>query len=132
VKLYALRLKPEQDLKAEIIRFTQENGLQAGFIITCVGSLRCAALRLANHDETTYYDDKFEICSLVGTLDAEGVHLHVSLSDGTGQMIGGHLQEGSLIYTTAEIMLGEADDLRFTREFDPASGYPELVIRPRE
>lgn len=131
MQLYAVRLHPMQDLKQELIAFTQEHGLQAGFIVTCVGSLQVAALRLANQDETTIIERKFEICSLVGTLDPQGCHLHISLADSTGAMVGGHLQDGNLIYTTAEIVIGEATDLAFQREHDAQTGYPELTIKPR-
>lgn len=131
MQLFALRLRPGQDLGLELARFVQEHSLQAAFIITCVGSLRQAALRLANRSETTIYEDKFEIVALVGTLDAAGYHLHLSLSDGQGRTIGGHLMEGCLIYTTAEIVIGEADDLVFSRPFDPETGYPELDISKR-
>jgi predicted DNA-binding protein with PD1-like motif len=131
IQIFALRLKPGQDLKQELIAFTQRNAIQAGFIVTCVGSLRVAALRLANRDETSVYERKFEICSLVGTLDPEGCHLHLALSDSTGAMIGGHMQEGCLIYTTAEIVIGAASHLAFRREPDAQTGYPELVIDPR-
>lgn len=131
MQLFALRLRPGQDLGLELSRFVAENGLRAAFILTCVGSLRQAALRLANRSETTLYENKFEIVSLVGTLDAEGYHLHLSLSDGQGRTIGGHLMEGCLIYTTAEIVIGEADHLLFSRPFDPETGYPELEVTRR-
>lgn len=131
MKTYALRLRPHQDLRLELEKFAKENGLQAGFILTCVGSLRHAALRLANKPDTTHFEDKFEILSLVGTLSVDGPHLHVALSDGTGKTIGGHLQVGNLIYTTAEIVIGELDDLVFTRPIDAETTYDELQIKPR-
>ena len=72
-----------------------------------------------------------EIVSLVGTLSPDGEHLHVAISDGAGRTIGGHLLEGSLVYTTAEIAVGELDGLAFSRETDPRTTYGELVVRPR-
>ncbi len=33
------------------------------------------------------------------------------------------------IFTTAEIVLGSCDDVSFTREFDEATGFDELVIK---
>jgi predicted DNA-binding protein with PD1-like motif len=59
MQLFALRLRPGQDLGIELSRFVQENDLRAGFVTTCVGSLRQTALRLANRPETTLYEDKF-------------------------------------------------------------------------
>lgn len=131
MKTYALRLRPQQDLKPALVEFARTHELRAGFILTCVGSLRRAALRLANQPATTIYDGYFEIVSLVGTLSPDGPHLHIALSDGAGQMIGGHLQDGSSIYTTAEIVIGELNDLIFTRPIDPATTYDELSIAPR-
>lgn len=129
--VYALRLKPGQDLRLELEKFAKAQGLRAGYIITCVGSLNHALLRLANQNASTRIEGKLEIVSLVGTLAPDGPHLHLSVSDNTGKTIGGHLVEGCPIYTTAEIIIGEAEDLQFTREPDAASGYNELKIRPR-
>lgn len=39
----------------------------------------------------TYFDGPYEIVSLVGTIAVNGPHIHISLSDGTGTTIGGHL-----------------------------------------
>ncbi|MFN8576178.1 MAG: PPC domain-containing DNA-binding protein [Candidatus Sericytochromatia bacterium] len=129
--IYALRLKPNQDLREEIENFAKLNNIKAGFIITTVGSLKKASLRLSDDKNTTIIDDKFEIVSLVGTVSINGVHLHISLSDKTGKTIGAHLQKGSQVYTTAEIIIGEAEQLEFKREDDKDSGYKELTIYKR-
>ena len=47
-------------------------------------------------------------------------------------MIGGHMMRGCRVYTTLELVLLVLDDTVFTREPCDASGYPELVIRPKE
>jgi len=129
VKTYVLRLKPGQDLRVELERFTKAKNIQAGFIVTCAGSLRKAALRLADKSDSTGFDGKFEIVSLTGTLTPEGPHLHLSISDGSGKTIGGHLVAGCEIYTTAEIIIGDALGLKMTREQDTESGYKELKVR---
>ena len=129
MKVFALRLRPGQDLRKEIERFTKERRIKAGFIITTVGSLEKATLRLADQNNPSTFEGKFEIVSLVGTLSQDGVHLHISLSDSAGRTIGGHLVEGCQIYTTAEIVIGEANGIVFTRETDKLTGYKELKIR---
>lgn len=129
MKTFVLRLLPGQDLRVELERFAKAKNLQAGFIVTGVGSLRKAALRLADKSDSTNFDGRFEIVSLVGTLSQDGPHLHISISDGDGKTIGGHLVAGCEIYTTAEIVIGEALGLRMTREPDAASGYNELKVR---
>ena len=132
MSVYAFRLTPGQDLKRELDLFAREKGLQAGFIVTCVGSLRKTVLRPANQQVPLVREQKMEIVSLVGTLSPDGSHLHISLSDSTGATIGGHLLEGCEIYTTAEIVIGEARHLRFSREVDPATTFKELKVRQRE
>jgi predicted DNA-binding protein with PD1-like motif len=131
MKTYAFRLKPGQDLKRELVAFAAANDLKSGVILTCVGSVRQAALRLANKPNTTMYEGKKEIVSLTGTLSPDGPHLHISLSDGQGVTIGGHLQDGNLIYTTAEVVIGELEDVVFSREICSESTYDELVVKPR-
>lgn len=98
------------------------------FIVTCVGSLRKGVLRPVNQQEPLVREQKFEIVSLVGTFSSDGSHLHIALSDGTGASIGGHLLEGNLIYTTAEIVVGEAEGLVFRREVDAETGFRELRV----
>ncbi len=132
VRAYALRLKPGDDLRRAVERFAAERGIQAGAIVTCVGSLSEARLRLANASTYERYQGPFEIVSLVGTLSPDGVHLHISLSDAEGRTIGGHVVEGCIIHTTAEIVIAELADLRFSREQDDATGYNELFIAPRD
>lgn len=132
IKIYALRLKPNQDLRAELERFVKENKIGAGFIITAVGSLKETKIRLADQPDSAAFEGKYEIVSLVGTLSADGVHLHISLSDKTGKTIGGHLTEGCKIYTTAEIVIGTTDEINFTREIDAETTYKELKIRKRK
>ncbi len=36
--------------------------------------------------------------------------------------------DGNKVYTTAEVVIGAASDLAYSYEFDPASGYEELVV----
>jgi predicted DNA-binding protein with PD1-like motif len=131
LKTYALRLRPGQDLRRELERFAKEQKLRAGLVLTAVGSLTKASLRLADQSEATQFEGKFEIVSLVGTLSPDGPHLHVSLSDKTGRTIGGHLVEGCTVYTTVELVLGEVEGVRFTREQDAGSGYKELRVTRR-
>jgi len=132
IRPLAIRLKPGQDLKKELDQLVIENQIDAAFVITCVGSLTKAVLRLANKPGTTEFEGKFEIVSLTGTLSRHGSHYHISLSDGTGKTIGGHLWEGCLVYTTAEIVLGMLSDTVFAREIDPQTTYDELVIKKKE
>jgi uncharacterized protein len=130
LKTYALRLRPGDDLRQQLTAFVQQNHIAAGTMLTCVGSLTVATLRLANQEGPTVYKGHFEIVSLVGTLSTNGSHLHLAVSDSTGRTTGGHLLDGCRVYTTAEIVLGELPQLEFRRETDATFGYQELVVAP--
>ncbi len=126
----SFRLKPGQDLKVALDRLAVRRKLEAACVVTCVGSLTPAAIRFANQPAPTVLDGQWEIVSLVGTLSIYGSHCHIAVSDGDGRTLGGHLMEGSRIYTTAEIVLGIVPGVRFLRELDPDTGYRELAIEP--
>merc|ERR1711924_31017 len=131
--LFALRLQPGEDLKSSLLKSVEERGLRAAAVLTCVGSLRSACLRLANAtaenpDCLLRREEMFEICSLVGTLEAaEGIdgkakcHLHASLADKDGRVLGGHVMPDCRVNTTAEIVLVNVPGIRFSREHDIAT-----------
>ena len=125
---YTFRLKPEQDLFDSIGAFVRENRVEAGCILSGVGSLRHATLRPANREFTSEYDGPFEIVSITGTLSIYGSHLHISISDGDGKTIGGHFESGCQIYTTAEIVIAVFEDEIYKRELATDSGYEELTV----
>lgn len=122
---------PGADLKSELTKLANENQLGAAAVISAVGSLSKVSLRLANQPESTKFQGKHEIVSLTGTLSKEGIHLHMSVADSRGVTVGGHVMEGSLIYTTVEVVIAELSDLAFLREPCPSSGFKELIVNPR-
>jgi len=139
MRALALRLRPGMDVKREILAFCASHELPNAFIITAVGSVRAVKIRLANHvallrgstNATLEIDEqKFEICSLVGTITANGTscHLHIALADRRGDVVGGHVLDGCIVFTTCEIVLGVASEFSFARELDAETGYDELVI----
>lgn len=128
----SVRLRPGQDLKEELDKLVRNQRIEAGLVLTCVGSLTDVSLRLANQEGTTPYLGHFEIVSLVGTLSTNGSHIHLSVADSTGRTIGGHLMTGNKIYTTAELVIGVLPNLTYTREPDPTFGYRELVVRRKK
>ena len=131
MRAYTFRLKPRLDLFDEIQAFVKGVGIEAGCVLSGVGSLTHATLRLANREVLSEYDGNFEIVSMTGTVSMHGSHLHISISDGDGKTIGGHLVPGCKIYTTAEIVIMEFEDVAFQREYAEDSGYDELVVRPK-
>ena len=131
LKSISVRLLPNQDLKAELVRVAKENHLKAAAIVSGVGSLKKVSLRLANAPNTTVFEGFHEIVSLTGTLSEDSMHVHLSAADSNGKTVGGHLVEGNTIYTTCELVLIEQSQYEFLRAEDPTYGYKELVIKNR-
>ncbi len=129
MKTFAFRLKSGQSLREEIDKFVDEKNIEAGIILTCVGSLKKAVLRMANAEIIKTYEGIFEIVSLIGTVEKGNSHLHLAISDEDGNVFGGHLKNGSIISTTAEIAIVKLENLEFKREFDKETGYDELMIK---
>ena len=129
MKTHTFRLKPGQDLFDSIETFVAAHNIEAGCVLSCVGSLTHATLRFANREYFNEYEGHFEIVSMTGTVSTNGSHIHVSISDGDGVTLGGHLVSGCKIYTTAEIVLAVFDDVVYKRELlENDSGYEELTI----
>ena len=122
------RLKPGQDLFDEIEAVVAQKNIEAGCVLSAVGSLTHATLRLANREQNSQFDGHFEIVSMTGTVSIHGSHLHISISDGEGKTIGGHLESGCKIYTTAEMVIALIEDVVYKRESAEDSGYDELVV----
>src|SRR4030042_3476166 len=95
MRTYAFRLHSGQDLRGEIDKFAKQKDIKAGVIVTCVGNLKKAILRMANAKVVKTFEGSFEVVSLVGTLEAGNSHLHIAISDEKGNIFGGHLKAGS-------------------------------------
>lgn len=119
----ALRLHPGDDLRGAL-----EAGGCTGFVVAGIGSLVHAQLRFAGAPGPTHIDGPLEILTLSGSLTPEGAHLHASLSDASGRVLGGHVCAGCEVHTTAELLIAALPAGSLTRTFDPATGYTELRI----
>lgn len=135
MRTIAVRLPPGADLKAELQRLVETHGLKAACLLTGIGSLTQARLRMPSApgepDDIRTWREPLEILSLAGTLSPDGLHLHAALARRDGSVLGGHLMPGCLIHTTAELVIGELEDVTFHRQLDEATGYGELTVAPR-
>jgi uncharacterized protein len=129
MKTIARRLTEGQDLLLEIERITAEHQLKAGVVLSAVGSLHAARIRMPVLDggEQFIEPKNLEIISLQGTISAHGCHLHIAVSGADGVVLGGHLKQGCIIRTTCELVIGVLDNTTFDRRLDSATGFNELV-----
>jgi predicted DNA-binding protein with PD1-like motif len=128
MKTYVFRLHPGQDLRQEIDKFVQKKQIKAGCILTCVGNLSQVTIRSAESSVIKKFTGSYEIVSLTGTLEIDNSHLHISISDNNYKTFGGHLKEGTIVGTTAEIVIGELKNISFKRKYDQETKFEELII----
>ncbi|OGI18975.1 MAG: hypothetical protein A3J06_04590 [Candidatus Moranbacteria bacterium RIFCSPLOWO2_02_FULL_48_19] len=126
------RLKPGQLLKEEIEKMAQKSHIQAGVLLSIVGALENATLRMAgatpDNQEVKNFAEPFEIVSGTGTISQDGCHIHIAISDKEGKVIGGHLKGGCVVDMTVEIVIGIFEDASYKRVYDKDTGFKELEI----
>ena len=128
------RLKPGQLLKESIIQLVEEERITAGIIVAAVGGLENANLRVSKYENGDHpsitIEGPLELVSCMGTLSQQGCHIHVSVSDRSGQCYGGHLKDGCKIFVTIELVVLAFDDTIYNRTLDNATGFDELSPTP--
>ena len=127
---YVFRLHRGDDLLGGIQAAVEQQQMAAGYIACCVGCVSKARLRDATGVDVRELNEPLEIVSMTGTVSTLRCHLHVSFSRVDLSTVGGHLLEGCIVNTTAEIVLVPLPDVRFDTQYDAETGYNELVIRP--
>jgi hypothetical protein len=134
MKQLTFRIKSGQFLKEEIEKRVKESEIGAGVLLSIVGGLENAILRMAastpEHPIVKEWNEAFEIVSGTGTISKNGCHIHVALSDRSGSVIGGHLKNRCRVRYTAEIVIGIFDDVSYTRVHDEDTGFRELEVKP--
>lgn len=127
MKEHVFRLVKGNDLKKSITQYCIDNKIKAGVVVSSVGCLDKCFLRSALATEIKELNGPIEIISLNGTVSINRIHLHLSVSDNNFIVYGGHLVDGCLVNTTAEIIILELDSFIFDKEFDEVTGYFELL-----
>ena len=77
-----------------------------GFVLSVVGNLSQAAFACPGKSAPTVLAGELEIITLQGTISPDGVHLHLSFSDASCQVWGGHLEHGTLVLRGADLLVG--------------------------
>ena len=136
---HAIRLNSGSELgpslEAAALKAMEASDCSSAFVLSAVGSVDFIRLRMANANRSNEeandikeWRKRFEIVSLVGTFSNSGKHLHMSLSDAEGNVVGGHLVSGR-VFTTVELVIGTIKNVSFDREFDALTGYRELAVK---
>jgi uncharacterized protein len=125
-----VRLIPGTDLRRAVEALASELQDQSGFVVAGIGSLTHARLRMADETDERHVSGPLEIISIAGSISRDGSHLHMAVSDASGQVLGGHVCMGCQIRTTAELLVAEVHGYDLSREQDNSTGFKELIVRP--
>ena len=121
-----LKLAPGSDLRLSLEQLGRSEGIH-GFVLGVVGNLNRAAFQCPGQATPTVLEGDLEVITLNGTISPEGVHLHLSLSDGACQVWGGHLEEGTLVQKGVDLLVGVLEQTSSAEADQPRI---ELAVLP--
>ena len=126
-----LKLAPGSDLRLSLEELAQRDGI-SGFVLGVVGNLTKASFQCPGQAEPTVLEGDLEVITLNGTFSPEGVHLHLSLSDGACQVWGGHLEHGTIVQKGVDLLIGvlEQREGRPARQTAAAAPRIEIAVLP--
>lgn len=138
------RLHPGADLIAGLESACDAHGVRFAAVVACYGSLSSAGFkflqlpagesrpRLVGHR----VDERVEFMGGQGLVcetpdGARETHLHGSISDATGAVVGGHFVPGeNPVYNNMDFVLQELLDVRLVRSHDPVTDTVEMRVEP--
>ena len=128
LKIHCIRLRRGEDLLLSIKALCRDKKIAAGVVLSAVGCISQGRVRDASGVTIREIPDHCEIVSLNGTVSATRCHLHIALSREDLSTLGGHLCQGCIVNTTCELVIAELPGIRYGTEFDPETGYNELIF----
>lgn len=127
-KLVWLKINHGDDLHRSLSNYCLKNKIKAGLIIA-IGALKKAKLSFYDQFKRKYLikslNRPLEILSGLGNVSLKAgrpfVHVHLTVSDKTGRVYGGHLEEGSIVFACEAAIL-EASGQPLMRKFNKLTG----------
>ena len=124
-----LKLAPGSDLRLSLEELAQRDGI-GGFVLGVVGNLTKASFQCPGQAEPTVLEGDLEVITLNGTFSPEGVHLHLSLSDGACQVWGGHLEPGTIVQKGVDLLIGVLEQREGRPARQTAAPRIEIAVLP--
>lgn len=136
------RLYPGTDLIAGLEAACDANGVRFAAVLACYGSLSSAGfkfLQIPEGEERARLVPR-AIAERVEFMGGQGLvcetpsgdretHLHGSVSDATGAVLGGHFVKGNNpVYNNMDVVLQELLDVRLVREHDAQTDTIEMRV----
>ncbi len=124
------RVPFKRDLLESVQEFAAKQKIKCARV-EIIGAVEKAVISYYNQDKRVYEDREFnehlEIVSCLGNLSLRdskpAVHLHITLGDSEGQLKGGHLQKGTIVFA-GEFVIEEILGPELHRGHDPDTDLP--------
>ena len=128
--VYMGRLAHGSDLIKSLTEIVKEKEIEAGKV-TVIGAVKEAVISFYDQEEEEYNDKKFtermEIVNCIGNISLKDgepmIHAHIAFGDEEGNIFGGHLAEGTIVFA-GEYIIEEYKGEAFTRSYDEVTGLP--------
>ena len=124
-----LKLAPGSDLRLSLEELARRDGI-SGFVLGVVGNLTKASFQCPGQAEPTVLEGDLEVITLNGTFSPEGVHLHLSLSDGACQVWGGHLEPGTIVQKGVDLLIGVLEQSEGSPKQQTSTPRLEIAVLP--
>jgi predicted DNA-binding protein with PD1-like motif len=116
------------DLYESISRICTEEDIKIGKV-TALGAVTKAALAYYDQEKKEYkpiaFDEHLEILNCTGNVSLKDgkpfVHMHATLADSQGSVLGGHVTTGTLVFA-CEVTIEELEGKALDRNMDENSG----------
>jgi len=116
------------DLLEAITDLARKNGIKTGTVMA-IGAVKRARIGFYDQKSREYQEkevlEPMEITSCLGNISMKDgetfVHAHVTLADSEGQVVGGHLSPGTIIFA-AECRITELRGDSLERGYDETTG----------
>ena len=125
-----LHLEAGSDVRRSLEQLALEHNA-GGFVLSVVGNLSQAAFACPGKSAPTVLAGELEIITLQGTISPDGVHLHLSFSDASCQVWGGHLEHGTLVFRGADLLVGLLNTGTIPSPTASTSSEPRVEIAGR-
>jgi predicted DNA-binding protein with PD1-like motif len=141
-RLIVGRLHPGTDMIAGLEAACEQHGVRFAAVVACYGSLSSAGFKFlqvpdgASHPRLMPYgmDRRVEFMAGQGLVcerpdGSRETHLHGSVSDETGAVLGGHFEPGrNPVFNNMDFVLHELLDIQLIREYDPVTKTVEMNV----
>jgi uncharacterized protein len=141
-RLVVGRLHPGTDLIRGLEQACDEHGVRFAAVLSCYGSLSATGFRFLqiphgetqprlmphrSHKRVEFMGGQGLVCESPD--GARATHLHGSISDETGAVMGGHFDpDENPVFNNMDFVLQELTDVRLIREHDPVTNTVEMRV----